>query len=110
VSEVELSPAANDYIFSLIFPIQTQIMNKTITLFTLLLLLALVSCNKDDNNNPAHKKVLDYIENGISGDRTYFTFNDNGQLIREAQGDDVTTFTVIGNQLQISSSAIPKTV
>ncbi len=88
--------------FSLIFPTQTQIMNKNLTLFTLLLLLALVSCNKDDNNNPAHKKVLDYIENAISGDRTFFTFNESGQIIRETEGDDVTTYTANGNQLDLS--------
>lgn len=77
-------------------------MNKNLTLISLILLLPLVSCNKDDDNNPAHKKVLDYIENGISGDREYFTFNNSGQIIRETEGDDVTTYTVNGNQLHIS--------
>ena len=77
-------------------------MYKNLTLSVYALLLVLVSCNKDDNNNPAHKKVLDYIENGISGDRVFFTFNDNGQIVREAESDDVTTYSVNGNQLHLS--------
>ena len=77
-------------------------MNKNLTVFAFSLLLALVACNKDDDNNPAHKKVLDFIENGISGDRVFFTFNIDGQIIRETESDDVTTYSVSGNQLHIS--------
>ncbi len=77
-------------------------MNKILTLLALLPFLAMVACNKDDGNNPAHKKVLDYTENAISGDRTFYTFNASGQIIHETESDDVTSYTTNGSQLHIS--------
>ena len=75
-------------------------MSRILSLIAILPFIALISCNKDDDNT-APKKTLDYIENAVNGNLEYIDFNNNGDIIRDEFNPYVRTISISGNKVSM---------
>ncbi|HJW31327.1 MAG TPA: DUF4595 domain-containing protein, partial [Saprospiraceae bacterium] len=75
-------------------------MSKILSLITILPIIALISCNKDDDNT-APKKTLDYIEDVVNGDLEYIDFNNKGDIIRDEFNEFTRTVSISGNKVSL---------
>ncbi|MCB0524077.1 MAG: hypothetical protein H6576_04210 [Lewinellaceae bacterium] len=81
---------------------------KNISIFALLVLLAFGACKKDDtkpNNNgstispSSGKQLVSLKYDNNQSDPSYYEYDDKGRVIKYVDGDDVFTYSYIGNEV-----------
>ena len=77
-------------------------MRILIFLASLLFIISLPACNKDDDNNPSGARLLDHYTTTAYPDTYHFDYNGSDQIIKTEYEEARTNIDISGNQLHFT--------
>src|SRR6187200_238823 len=82
--------------------INQHTMRILIFLASLLFIISLPACNKDDDNNPSGARLLDHYTTTAYPDTYHFDYNGSDQIIKTEYEEARTNIDISGNQLHFT--------